>query len=185
MNKYSQRNSKWKDVKGYENLYQVSNDGLVKSFHGDKPRILKQSLDSHGYKMVTLYKNGQYYNIGVHKLVAWTFIDNLEFKPQTNHKNGIKTDNNVNNLEWVSAKENVNHAFKNGLCKSWLRGMLGSKHPRAKKILQYTLNKKFIKKFGSIADATRITNVDGGDICKVAKYKKKQAGGYFWSYIRI
>ena len=108
----------WKDVIGYEGLYQVSNFGNVKSLGNEfsrKERLLKLSPQSKGYLTVVLQKNATRKMILVHRLVSEHFIDNPEYKLQVNHLNGDKTDNVIENLEWVSHRENLDHAIKNNL----------------------------------------------------------------------
>lgn len=108
----------WKDVVGYEGFYQVSNFGNVKSLGNEfsrKERFLKLSPQSKGYLTVVLQKNSTRKMVLVHRIVAEYFVDNAESKVQVNHINGIKTDNRVENLEWVSHRENLDHAIKNNL----------------------------------------------------------------------
>lgn len=116
----------WKSVKGYEGLYSVSNTGKVKSesrtrnrsnryagfTYRTKEKILNPVLKKGtGYIQYSLYKNGQQKLALVHILVAQSFIKNPESKPQVNHKNGIRTDNSVENLEWCTPSENLRHAY--------------------------------------------------------------------------
>jgi hypothetical protein len=108
----------WKDIVRYEGYYQVSNLGKVKSLGNEfsrKERLLKPSLQSKGYLTVVLQKNGIRNMVLVHRLVAEYFVSNPLNKPQVNHINGVKTDNNIENLEWVSHRENLDHAIKNNL----------------------------------------------------------------------
>ena len=108
----------YKDIVGYEGLYQVSNLGNVKSLKYGKERILKSAINSKGYVVVVLCKNLKCLTKKVHRLVAMAFIPNTENKEQVNHINGIKTDNRVENLEWCTQSENIQHGYNNGLFKS-------------------------------------------------------------------
>lgn len=103
----------FKDVVGQEGRYQVSNLGRVKSLikKGGKIIILKPSLNKRGYYYIGLCRGVNGKRITIHRLVCLTFVPNPENKPQVNHKNHIKTDNRVSNLEWVTNRENVTHYF--------------------------------------------------------------------------
>lgn len=109
----------WKDIAGYEGLYQISNFGRVKSFNGlwTKVKILKPSLRNNGYIFVTLFKNGKTKMFYIHQLVARAFIPNPENKPTVNHKFGNRLDNYCESLEWVTFAENQQHAFDTGIQK--------------------------------------------------------------------
>lgn len=116
---------KWKDIDKYKGYYQISNKGRVRSLdrivnnrYGKrvvKSRQMKVFKDSYGYGVVSLCKNGKTEMTRVHRLIAEVFIPNPENKPCINHKNGIKYDNRMSNIEWCTYKENNNHAIKNGL----------------------------------------------------------------------
>ena len=115
----------WKDIKGYEGMYQVSNLGRVRSLnriitnknkkYEIKGKIISNSTSKLGYKKVTLQSNGERKTFQVHRLVAQTFINNPNDKPQVNHIDGDKANNQVHNLEWVTSSENITHAFAIGL----------------------------------------------------------------------
>lgn len=113
-----------KDIKGFEGLYAVTEDGRVWSYpkqcNSNKyGRFMKLSLNPQGYLTVGLTKDGIRHPRVVHRLVAEAYIPNPENKPQVNHKHedGDKTRNLVDNLEWVTNKENSDHSFKSGICK--------------------------------------------------------------------
>lgn len=114
----------WKDIQGYEGLYQVSNLGRVKSLYrlnsrGQKikGKILKYSINPKGYAIVILCKNGITKTISVHRLVAIHFIENPNNLNVINHIDGNKINNNITNLEWCTQSENVKHAYRTGLAK--------------------------------------------------------------------
>ncbi|MDT2485744.1 MULTISPECIES: NUMOD4 domain-containing protein [Enterococcus] len=103
----------WKDISGYEGLYQVSTFGRVKSIR--KNLILSQSNGTCGYRMVNLYVDKKQSKKLVHRLVAQTFIENPLEKEQVNHIDGNKNNNNLSNLEWSTRSENVKHAYLIGI----------------------------------------------------------------------
>ena len=116
----------WRDIAGYEEFYQISTFGRVKSFCRGKVTILKPVLQRFGYLLVDLYKDGRHKSYRVHILVAKAFIPNPDNKPEVNHTLGNKLDCSIWNLEWVTSAENHKHASKLGLKKS------GEETPRAR-----------------------------------------------------
>lgn len=100
----------WKDIKGFENYYEVSSLGRVRRLYKQGYKYRKP-VSQHGYNHVTLSKNGTWSKFQIHRLVAELFISNPKNKPCVNHKNGIKTDNKVENLEWCTHSENEQHSF--------------------------------------------------------------------------
>ena len=112
----------WRDVEGYEGLYQVSNMGRIRSLRYGRTYIVKNQHNDRGYCYISLHKNGKGKHYFVHILVAKAFIANPEGKKQVNHIDANKSNNCVENLEWVTQEENLQHAYKNGLIK------IGSSH---------------------------------------------------------
>lgn len=109
------KNEIWKKIPNYS-LYEASNMGYIKTFNWKNKKvekIMKPALDGSGY-LRTMLKgdDGIFHTIKMHRIIAKTFIPNPENKPTINHKNCIKTDNRISNLEWVSISENVKHAYK-------------------------------------------------------------------------
>lgn len=169
----------WKDIKGYEGLYQVSNLGRVRKptkngFHYVKssPRgSQRSSKTKEKYMGVSLSKNGIRKGFSVHRLVAEAFIQNEHNYPYINHINGIKDDNRVFNLEWCTQEQNVRHAYD----VLNIRNHYGS-------IKQYTKEGEFIKEYNSIRDASRELGIHFGNIVKCAMRKRNIAGGYIWRF---
>ncbi len=157
----------WRDVKGFESLYKVSNMGQVMNKHGD---IMHQANNGVGYLQVQLSKDGKSKHFYVHRIVANAFIENPENKPQINHKDGNKQNNNVDNLEWCTNRENSIHAC--------------TRSPRRKKGVVQLDAKTFqeIKKFQTIQQAERQTGIRHERISGACRETKHTAGGYLWRY---
>ena len=162
----------WKDVIGYEGLYQVSNLGRVKSLPRNgtilTARLLTPSFDGWGYEQVILSKDNKRKCAKVHRLVATAFIENKNNYPCINHKDENKQNNDSKNLEWCSYSYNNSY---NGRARK-----AGEK--TSKKVLCVELKKVF----NSFADAKSKTKISAGNICSCCKGKLKTAGGYHWRY---
>jgi hypothetical protein len=172
----------FKQIKDFSNYY-VSKCGKV--YSNKRKKILKFSLSHNKYYIISLYKNSKYYTKRVNRLVAETFIPNLENKPEVNHINGIKTDNRIENLEWVTKSENVKHAFKIGLKispKYW-KNKKGKLHHSSKKINQLDKMGNFIKCWDCISEVERKINIKRKNISNCLNGWSKSAGGYKWEYL--
>ena len=162
----------WKLIKYFEN-YEVSSLGQVRSLNYErtgKIKILKPSAQKNKYLRVNLSKNGKHYTKRVHRLVAETFIPNIENKPQVNHIDGNKGNNRVSNLEWATRSENMKHAYNTGLHK--LPNNKGKNNPKSKKVICVTTNEVF----DYINEAEKKYNVAHQDIGKCCRGKRKSAG---------
>lgn len=176
----------WKDIQGYEGLYQVSTMGNVKRIVGYQcktERVLKPQADKDGYLCVKLHKHHtQLKNVKVHRLVANAFIENIDHKTSVNHINCDKSDNRVENLEWATDTEQMAHA-------SMMGRLYFSDNQR--KNIQAALNKPVecldkrgnsIKTFHSIKDAAEYTGTNRTCISACLHNKRHTAGGYAWKF---
>ena len=129
----------FKDIKGYEGLYQISNLGRIKSLNYNrtgKEKLLKQSINSNNYFKITLSKNNVMKNFCTHVLVAKAFIENPNMLSCVNHIDGNKQNNRVDNLEWVTYKQNTIHAYNHNLMNHF-----------KVKVIQYEKNMNVIKEY--------------------------------------
>ena len=182
----------WKDIPGYESIYQVSNFGNIKSLqsgnHHSKIKILTPICADGRYLRVTLYKQKKPKYFPVHRLVAMDFIPNPENKPQVNHINGNKKDNRVENLEWCTSSENNLHAYKSGInkgSKPWL-GKTGFQNATSIPVNQIDLSTgSVLATFGSMEEAGRLTGCSPAKIGKCCKGVFSQTHGYGWKYADV
>ena len=175
----------WKDIKGYEGKYQISNYRRVKSLNyhrTGKERILKAGDNGHGYLFVELCKDGKTKTCRINRLVAQAFLENPQKLPEVNHKNEDKTDNRVENLEWCSKLYNINYGT----------GIKRSAEKRAEKMTNnpklskpvFSVDKEtgLIMWWQSAMEASRQTGIAQGNICACCKGRIKSAGGHIWFY---
>lgn len=181
----------YRDIAGYEGLYQVSNYGNIKRLGNNKTKkekILKQKIDG-GYLRVGLSKNNKQKYYLVHRLVAQAFIPNPDGKEQVNHINGIKSDNNVSNLEWVTCSENMIHAFRTGLHSiDSFQLECAREHSNKTKSKQVICITTGIF-YESVREAERQTGVASSSISNCCRGKIKYAGKLngkklIWEYIK-
>lgn len=170
----------WKNIKGFEELYQISNLGQVKSLRNNL--ILKPGLAGIGYLSVNLCKDGKQNYKKIHRLVAEHFIENIDNLPCVNHKDGNKTNNNVENLEWCTSSYNNKEAYRLGLKRS-LKGK-NNKYSKTlmKKVSQYDLQGNYIRKWNCINDIEKELGIYHANIVKCCKEQRHKAGGYIWKY---
>ena len=161
----------WRDIEGYEGLYQISNLGRVKSLRNNKARkekILKVKKNTTGYLYLSLYKNNVSKNYLLHRLVAKAFLENPNNYPCINHKDENKENNNINNLEWCTYLYNSRY------------GTRTERIVKSRLISIYCLETN--KCYNSIKQASEKLNLDSSKIVKVLKGRQKQTKGYTFRY---
>lgn len=175
----------WKPIINFENSYEISNMGRVKSlarWSGTNykqwipEKIKKLGNNGIGYITTGLTKGKIIKTFYIHRLVAQHFIDNPENKKEVNHKFGDKTDNRASQLEWSTKPENEQHCYRTGLKHT------GRKHFNSKPVLQYTLSGIFVKAFDNISAAAKFTGFIGSNISRAASGELKTCRGFKWSF---
>lgn len=161
----------WKKFiyEGQETDYSVSTEGEVRK---DTTNYILSQSSQQDYKFVGLIINGKQKRMRVHRMVALTFIDNPDNKPYVNHINGNRSDNNVENLEWVTPSENTQHAVNTGLFKSG----------RKRAVIQYNLNGEQMATFESATEAARQTGGSQSKITMCCRRQRDSANDYQWRY---
>ena len=173
----------WKDIKGFEEIYQVSNLGRIKSLerfrkgkNGSlvtvKERILKPWINSTGYYLIELHKQSIKKKYYVHRLVWSAFNGQIPKNMQVNHINEIKTDNRLSNLNLMTAKENMNWGTRNERSAKKL----------SKSVLQFTLDDILVKEYPSLTQLYRETGFNSSNISRCCNGKRKTAYNYIWKY---
>ena len=164
----------WKDVVGYEGLYQVSSYGNVRN----KERQLSPQKRQHGYLGIQLYGKGGnkrgFKTFSVHRLVAEAFIPNPNNYPEVNHIDENKANNRVENLEWVTRKQNMN-------CGTLVEKRKGRESKRAKPILQIDRNGEIVAEFRCASEAGKQLGIDYRNI-QNSLYKGHLSNGYLWRF---
>lgn len=166
----------WRDVAGYEGLYQVSSHGRLRSlkYHMRPGRVvvLKQFADKGGYLRAKFCKDGNETTVKVHRVVAEAFLPNPDRKREVNHKDGNTMNNVPSNLEWATPSENMKHASASKLVKP----------PVVKAVLQLTTSGELVRKWESARRAAISLGFDPSAITKCCKGKLQTTGGFAWRY---
>lgn len=169
----------WKDIEGYEGLYQVSNYGRVKSLWFGREKILKGGKNARGYLVVGLWKDGKRVMKKVHRLVAEAFLENPQNLLEVNHKDEDKTNNSVSNLEFCDRKYNNNYGTRTEKCAEKLR----NNPKRSKRVDQIDkVTGEVVRQWESTKEASR-NGYDQGAVSHCARGELKTFKGYIWKYL--
>lgn len=168
----------WKEIRGYDGKYRISNFGRIMSINKHSNKILKKVLFTNGYVRACLYKDGNYNNYLVHRLVAEYFIPNPNNYPCINHKNEDKTDNRVENLEWCTYS--YNNTYNNKQVRIKKTKLEHNCKYAGIPVLQLSLDGKVLKRYNSAYEAQRI--IGKRHILESCYNPKryKTIGGYRW-----
>lgn len=162
----------WKEIPGYEGIYEISNTGLVRGRKG----IRKILVSWDGYQYVKLCNRGREKKFKVHRLVALAFLPNPFGLPEINHKDENKENNSVCNLEWCDRKYNNNYGKRN------IVAGISIRKANQRRVFRYDKNLNLLDSFDSAKDAEKILKIDHTGISKCANNKRKTAGGFIWKY---
>lgn len=160
----------------YDGTYHISSHGRVKRILLNFGRLLKITKYTNGYEKITICGK----NYSIHRLVAIHFISNPNKLPLVNHIDLDKTNNNVNNLEWVTLSGNMQHAIKHGHCRK--NYVSGENNKVNKPVIQYSLSGKFIREWFSVREAAKQVRVSEETVGSVIRKRKGIAGGFQWRF---
>lgn len=168
----------WKDIKGFEGLYQVSDEGQIRRFYKNGKTKLVKGKDGSKYYSVDLCKNGIKKSCNIHKLVAEAFLEKPKGYAEVNHKDGNKKNNRLKNLEWVSQRGNLEHAMNQ------LHHYPFGKAPRRVRCIDIETG-EVVEEFQSVAEASRrVGRASARTTITIAcQGLKDKAYGYRWEYI--
>lgn len=164
----------WKDIEGFEGLYQVSTHGNVRSKHSGEWKLLKPVINQYGYRQFGLHKNGKQKPDRGHRLVAKAFLPNPDNLPQINHIDEDKTNDCVDNLEWCTPKHNVNHGTRNERA--------SRNNPTKERVCMFDEEGNILRTFESIMQATKQINGHHEGIIESCKGEIFSYKGYLWRY---
>ena len=170
-------NEEWRDVKGYEGLYQVSNKGNARSLRFNKTKVLKQARATNGYLFVNLFKDKKAKPCRIHRLVAEAFIPNPYNLPCVNHKDETRDNNNLENLEWCSHSYNMSYGSRAEKCIA-TRNIRG-RHSAEKVVLQCDLQGNIIREWKSLMELSR-NGIRRARIQECFSGKKNTYKGCLW-----
>ena len=166
----------YKPILGLDGYF-AGSDGKIYSQKSKGFLALKPYTNKSGYYIISIKRH----TFILHRLVAQTFIPNPDNLPEVNHKNGVKTDNNIKNLEWCTRLENTRHSFRELGRKSSMTGRIGKKSPYSK-IIQQIKDDKVIKEFFGAHDVERKLGIKHQNISFCCRNRNRTAGGYYWRY---
>jgi hypothetical protein len=156
--------------------YEINKVGIIRN--KQKKKNLQPFLVNDYFK-INLWNNNKSKSVYLHRILAITFIPNPLNLPEVNHIDGNKHNNQINNLEWCTRKENIQHSYNNNL----QIPLRSNTNPKSKSVLQFTLKNNFIKKWNSVMDIERELGIKSGAISNCCLGKSKTSGNFIWKYV--